>query len=392
MDAISRLKTLTAPMQLEPAEDSGCPVLSGSGSEAVVVSHATLPSGGQIRLLKTLLTSVCERNCFYCPCRAGRDTPRASFQPDEFASLFMNLQRAGAVDGLFISSGIAGGGVRTQDRILHTAEILRHRMGFRGYLHLKLMPGAEKAQVEQAMRLADRVSINLEAPNPRWLSELAPRKQFMEELMQPLRWAEEIRCSQPGCLGWKGRWPSSTTQFVVGANGESDLEYLGTTEHLIRRFGLKRAYYSAFKPVEDTPLEDHPATSLMREHRLYQASYLLRDYGFELEDLPFEDGGNLPLQLDPKLAWAQTHLADRPVEINRASRSELLRIPGFGPKAVEAVLAARRIRTLQDISALTRLGIQAERAARFILLNGRRPAHQPMLFSFTVSSSAFGAT
>ncbi len=392
MDALQRLQTLTAPMQLEPAEDTGCPMLSGSGTEAVVVSRAALPTGGHIRLLKTLLTSVCERNCFYCPCRAGRDTPRASFRPDEFAGLFMNLQRSGVVDGLFISSGIAGGGVRTQDRILHTAEILRRRLGFRGYLHLKLMPGAEKAQVEQAMRLADRVSINLEAPNPRWLSELAPRKQFMDELMQPIRWAEEIRRTQSDHLGWNGRWPSSTTQFVVGANGESDLEYLGTTETLIRRFGLKRAYYSAFKPVENTPLQDHAAASLTREHRLYQASFLLRDYGFDLEDLPFEGSGNLPLQLDPKLAWAQTHLAERPLEINRASRSELLRIPGFGPKAVEAVLAARRIRALQDISALTRLGIQAERAAPFILLNGHRPARQPMLFNFAAPAPAFGAT
>lgn len=382
MEALQRLKLLTAPMDLEPAEESGCPILSGHGDESIVVSRASLPTGRQIRLLKTLLTSVCERNCYYCPCRAGRDTRRASFRPDEFAGLFMNLQRCGVVDGLFISSGIAGGGVTTQDLILDTAEILRKRMGFRGYLHLKLMPGAERDQVEHAMRLADRVSINLEAPNPRWLSELAPRKHFMPELMQPLRWAEEIRRNRPAWMGWNGHWPSSTTQFVVGANGESDLEYLGATAYLIGELSLKRAYYSAFRPVENTPLQDHAPGSLVRQQRLYQASYLLRDYGFDLEDLPFEPSGNLSLDQDPKLAWAKLHLAEHPLEINHASRSELLRVPGFGPKAVEAVLNARRIRTLQDASSLSRLGIQVERASQFILLNGRRPARQETLFSF----------
>src|SRR5262249_49203893 len=159
-------------------------------------------------------------------------------------------------EGTFLSSGIAGGGIRTQDRLLDTADILRRKLRFRGYIHLKIMPGAEKAQVERAMQLADRVSVNLEAPNTRSLARLAPHKQFLEELLQPLKWVEEIRKNQPAEKGWGGRWPSTTTQFVVGGADESDLEILTTTAWLNQNVRLKRAYFSAFRPISDTPLEN----------------------------------------------------------------------------------------------------------------------------------------
>jgi predicted DNA-binding helix-hairpin-helix protein len=243
-------------------------------------------------------------------------------------------------------------------------------------LHLKLMPGAQKAQVERSMQLADRVSVNLEAPNTQRLERLAPRKNFMEELLQPLRWVEEIRRSQPAHLGWKGRWPSMTTQFVVGAAGESDLELLSTTAHLTQQLRLSRAYFSAFSPIEDTPLDHLPPESPLRQNRLYQASFLLRDYGFSLEDLPFEGQGDLPRQVDPKLAWARNHLSNAPVEINTASRESLLRIPGIGPKNAEAILAARRKGHLHALEDLKKLGITPSRAAPFILLDGRRPMQQ----------------
>jgi predicted DNA-binding helix-hairpin-helix protein len=378
MDAIERLKLLSSDMDLEPAEDTGCPRLDApsSHSEKFVLSQAVLPNGKRIRLLKSLLTSACERNCYYCPFRAGRDFRRATFKPEEFARLFMNLDRSGVAQGVFLSSGVVAGGIHTQDRLLDTADILRRRMGYRGYIHLKIMPGAERSQVEQAMQLADRVSINLEAPNTHRLGLLAPGKLFIDELLQPLRWVEEIRRRHAPDLGWNGRWPSSSTQFVVGAAGESDLELVTTSQNLYRHQRLGRVYYSRFNPIQDTPLEDLPATSPQREHRLYQASFLLRDYGFETEELPFDPSGNLPLDLDPKLAWAKVNLSERPLEINRATRHDLLRVPGIGPKSALAIISARRQKTFKDLSSLYKLGIDAARAAPFILLDGIRPVYQ----------------
>lgn len=376
MNAIDRLRLLTSQMHLEPAEDALCPELSSRKQDEVYVSSAALPNGKRISMLKTLLTSACERNCYYCPFRAGRDMRRATFKPDEFARVFMYLHKAGAAEGMFLSSGVVNGGMRTQDQILATAEILRHKYQFKGYLHLKIMPGVEKAQVEQAMLLADRVSVNLEAPNDARLQQLAPKKQFMKELMQPLRWAEQIRQEQSPHKAWKETWPSSVTQFVVGAVGDTDVEILSTTENLHRQSGLTRAYFSAFNPIEDTPLENHAPTPQIRQNRLYQASYLLRDYGFNLEDLPFEGQGTLPLETDPKTAWAKANLTHHPVEVNQASRSELLRIPGIGPKSANVILSARRQRRLNDLSMLGKLGILAKKASPYILLDGKRPERQ----------------
>lgn len=377
MDAtLERLKMLTAQMHLEPAEDALCPQIPARRQDDIYVGQASLPNGQKIKLLKTLLTSACERNCNYCPFRAGRDFRRATFKPDEFAQTFMALHRAGAADGLFISSGIANGGITTQDKLIATAEILRQKYQYEGYLHLKIMPGAERAQVERAMQIADRVSINLEAPNTKRLEMLAPKKQFLEELVEPLRWVDEIRRDQPDILGWRGHWPSSVTQFVVGAVGENDLELLHTTDYLYRKLHLRRAYFSPFNPIPDTPLENQPAESVKREHRLYEASFLLRDYGFGLEELPFEGDGNLPLNTDPKLAWAQTNLAETPIEINRASRSQLLRVPGIGLKGVEAILSGRRQNNIRSLVELRKIGVNPTRAAPFILLDGKRPAYQ----------------
>ncbi|OGO59637.1 MAG: hypothetical protein A2029_10985 [Chloroflexi bacterium RBG_19FT_COMBO_47_9] len=380
MNAIDRLNLLTAQMHLEPAEDSLCPKLSPRQRDSVFVSPAVLPNGKRISLLKTQLTSVCERNCFYCPFRAGRDFRRATFSPDEFGQTFIALHKAHIAEGIFLSSGIINGGINTQNNLIDTAEILRNKLSYKGYLHLKIMPGAERGQVERAMQLADRVSINLEAPNSQRLQQLAPLKKFTEELLLPLRWVEEIRQTQPAYHGWNSHWPSSVTQFVVGAVGDTDLELLSTTQYLYRQYNLKRAYYSAFHPIEDTPLENLPATSPMREARLYEASFLIRDYGFDLEDLPFDQTGNLPLNTDPKLAWARVNLSAHPIDINHADRQELLRIPGIGPKSANAIITARRQNRLHDIQELRGLGINARRAAPFILLDGRRPAYQATLW------------
>ena len=295
MDALSRLKLLSDQMVLEPGEEhcsSGLvPSLPVSKSKDIFIHPAIVPGGQKILLLKTLLTSACERDCFYCPFRSGRDFRRATFRPEEFANLFVNLVHSKMAQGIFLSSGVAGGGIRTQDQLLDTAEILRIKLGFRGYIHLKIMPGAEKAQVERAMQLADRVSINLEAPNTERLARLAPHKVFLEELLRPLRWVDEIRRTTPPTKAWNGRWPSTVTQFVAGGADESDLELLTTTTWLTKNVNLKRAYFSAFHPIPDTPLENKPAVDPLREHRLYQASFLLRDYGFDLEELPFSNSG-----------------------------------------------------------------------------------------------------
>jgi predicted DNA-binding helix-hairpin-helix protein len=395
MDAVNKLKTVATQMHLELAEEvkpiprptakesvapCGQVVPPGSSSnkkKSLGVYNAVIPGGKTVPMLKTLLTSACERNCYYCPFRAGRNYRRTTFKPEEMAKTFMDMHRAGMVQGMFLSSGIVGGGIRTQDKLLATAEILRKKHRFSGYLHLKVMPGAEKAQVERAMQLADRLSVNLEAPNDRHLQALAPHKQFTQELLQPLQWIEEIRRNQPGTAGWNGRWPSTTTQFVVGGVDESDLEILTTTEYLYQKLHLRRAYFSAFSPVPDTPLENRQAEDPMRQHRLYQASFLFRDYGFDLEELPFAEAGNLPLDVDPKEGWARSHLVHRPVDVNRASRQELLRVPGIGPKNAQAILVARRQGKLRHLHDLQKIGVRTTKwLAPYVLFDGKRPPHQ----------------
>jgi len=386
MDSLEKLRLLAPEADLEPAEEvlpngrrtgpAASPALPGC-------LHQAHTPHGPIVLLKGLLSNACERNCLYCPFRAGRDFRRASFAPDELAAVFHRLYQAGLAQGLFLSSGLVGGGVRTQDQIIATAEILRRKYRFTGYLHLKIMPGAEPEQIRQTMLLADRVSINLEAPTPERLALLAPRKDFLEELFRPLRQVEEVRREVGGRPGpWKSlhrSGPSLSTQFVVGPAGESDEELLRTTAYLFRHLHLARAYFSAFRPIPDTPLEARPAENPRRERRLYQASYLLRDYGFSVEELPLDKNGRLPLEEDPKLAWARRHLLESPVEVNTASRQELLRVPGIGPRLADRLLAARRLGRLRDLQDLGKLGIPVARAAPFILLDGRRPACQPPL-------------
>jgi predicted DNA-binding helix-hairpin-helix protein len=260
--------------------------------------------------------------------------------------------------------------------LIDTADILRNKLYFRGYIHLKIMPGSEFAQVERAMQLADRISINLEAPTTERLEKLAPRKQFVEELLQPLKWINYIRRSQPPTQGCNKQWPSSVTQFVVSAVGETDIELLATTEYLYTQLRLKRAYYSSFNPILDTPLENIPPGSPLREHRLYEASFLLRDYGFNLEELPFNQDGHLPQDVDPKYAWARLNLINHPIEINSVEKHELLHIPGIGPKSASAILSARIKNKIVHPEELSALGVNLNRATPFILVNGKKAAFQ----------------
>lgn len=380
MDAIEKLQTLSQAGELDAGEP-GCLQRPGrEKSDSIVLTRSTMRGGKSAILLKSLLTSFCENNCLYCPFRSGRDFPRESFTPDEFAELAVNLTKAGLIQGIFLSSGVAGSGNITQDRLIKTAEILRKKKNYRGYLHLKIMPGSDFDQVFSAMQLADRVSVNLEAPNADRLQYLAPGKNFQDELMRPLIWTDFIRRNFSPHAVWKNRWPSSSTQFIVGCAGESDRELLETTQKMHREHNLERAYFSAFRPHQDTPLEDHPASTYRREQRLYQADYLIRDYGFSQEELVFNPEGNLLMDKDPKIAWANEKLSDQRIEINHANREELLRIPGIGPAGADQIIRERRNGPIRDLGTLKKWGIHTGRTEKFILLNGRCPPSQPALF------------
>ncbi len=350
------------------------PFQSHSLSECI--TQVSTPTGKK-PILKTMLTTACERNCNYCPFRAGRSrTPRVTFSPDEMARGFETLHGAGQVDGLFLSSGIIKGSITTQDKLLDTADIIRRKQHYRGYIHLKIMPGAEYDQLYRAMQLADRVSVNLEGATQARLDALAPKKDFNRELLQMLTSAEAIRRAHP-----HERLARTVTQFVVGAVGDTDVELLSTSDNLYRYAGLTRAYYSSFRPVIQTPFENLPASDRLREHRLYQASFLLRDYQWELEDLSFEGGGNLRLDVDPKRAWADASLRLAPIDLMLAAPEQLLRVPGIGPVSAQTIVKARRVGNLRDLEDLRKLGIHgSEGMAAYVTFGGHKPIAQLSLF------------
>ena len=380
LDTMTKLAQMGEATTYEPAGDlpqqERRRVPYQSRSLAECITNVATPKGS-LPILKTMVTTACERNCYYCPFRAGRSQmKRLTFSPDELGRGFDTLQRDGHVKGMFLSSGIIKGSVTTQDKIIDTAEIVRGRYHYRGYLHLKVMPGIEYGQLYRLMQLANRVSVNLEGPTQERLNALAPKKDFQRELLSMLQLAEEIRRTHP-----YEKLAGTVTQFVVGAVGDTDLELLSLSNRLYRQYGLTRAYYSGFSPVIQTPFENLPATDPLREHRLYQASFLLRDYGWKVEDLPFLTDGNMQLDMDPKRAWAERYLREAPIEIMKASRQQLMRVPGIGPVGADTILKARRLGRLSDLSHLRQLNINApEQAAPYLLLDGHRPAIQLSLF------------
>ena len=324
-------------------------------------------------VLKTMMTTACERNCHYCVFRAGRaKTRRVTFSPDEMATAFDTMQGARQVDGLFLSSGIVKGSVTTQDKIIDTADIIRNKQGYRGYIHLKIMPGIEYDQLFRSMQLANRISVNLEAPTSARLAALAPKKVFVEELVQMLQWAQQIRSDNRHL-----KLASSVTQFVVGAVGDTDLELLSMSDKLYSQAKLARVYYSAFSPVPGTPFENLPPAEAIREFRLYQSSFLLRDYAWDVEELPFMRDGNLPTDVDPKQAWADENLRHQPIEVMTAEREQLLRIPGVGPVGAEAIIRSRRRGALTELIHLKQIGSRSpHKLANYVLLDGVQPVRQ----------------
>jgi predicted DNA-binding helix-hairpin-helix protein len=281
--------------------------------------------------------------------------------------MFMDLHGRSMVTGLFLSSAISSGAGATMERMIKAVEILRLRMGFRGYVHLKILPGAGFDYVERAVQLATRVSVNLEAPSGERLQRISKGKNF-DDLLLRMKWVKSLASNSRRLTA------GQTTQFVVGAADESDKEILKLTDRLYGDLDLSRVYYSAFQPVMNTPLEDHPATPPMREHRLYQVDFLLRKYGFAFDELVFQKDGNLPLDLDPKMVWALGHPERFPVEINKASCQDLLRVPGIGPKSASRILSARLKGKLYNIEELKAMRVLVKRASPFILIDGRMPS------------------
>ncbi len=315
-------------------------------------------------VFRVLMSSRCEWNCTYCPLRAGNDAPRAELTPEELAKAFLPRYEAGAAQGLFLSSAVSGGVGGAVGRMLDGVELLRKRHAYTGYVHVKLLPGVAASDLERAAKLADRVSLNLEAPGPEYLARISPERSWEHDLLARLRWASEWQRA--------GALPSGiATQFVVGAAGEHDRDLLLSGAWLYRDLGLRRVYFSPFRPLVGTPLAEAAATPQRRVQRLQEADWLMRDYGFGAAELPFRGAGDLPLHLDPKLAWALANPQRFPVELNRAAREELLRVPGLGPTGVARILRLRQIGPFRELSQLDSLGPAARRARDFVTLNGR---------------------
>ncbi|TKJ46372.1 radical SAM protein [Candidatus Aerophobetes bacterium Ae_b3b] len=320
--------------------------------------------GSCVRLFKVLQSNACEGNCFYCANRKDRNFQRINFRPDELAKLFLQYYSKGLVDGLFLSSAINRSVDLSEERMFETVQLLRTRYGYRGYIHYKVLPGTDESIIDAAARLADRLSLNLEAPSAKHLAELSPSKNYASDLVGGLEKIARINRQKPLKAG-------ITTQLVVGAARETDREILNLSGRLYEDYKLWRVYYSAFMPILDTPLEELPPCSPLREYRLYQADFLLRRYGFTPQELPFEKNGNLPQDCDPKLVWALRHQDKFPMEINKADFHELLRVPGIGIISARRIVETRKQEKFTRLDQLRKTGALTTRAGNFLTLQGR---------------------
>jgi predicted DNA-binding helix-hairpin-helix protein len=335
--------------------------------------------GMRMSLLRILMTNACSYNCHYCPMRRDRPMPRTLLKPEELVRIFLEAHRRGWCQGLFITTGIPGRPTKVMDDLVQVLELLRERHRFGGYIHVKLVPGGEMAQIDRLTALASRVSLNFEAPCGASLAKIAPEKSFsttlhdFERVRKLVVLEREAQAQgKPRDLLHPGGASGMTMQFVVGATPDTDRTLLATISGLKAGGGVHHPHFSGFRPISDTPLEGAPATPALREHRLYQASYLLGEYGFEPDEVVYEPGGNLPLARDPKCAWALAHPEWFPVEVTTASYEELVRVPGIGPLAARRIVAQRNAVTFRGLSDLRKLGVLTTRAGGFLTLRGRR--------------------
>lgn len=351
----------------------------GLGStEGMGICHSYTPDGRCVSLLKILLTNYCIYDCQYCVNRITSDTPRARFTPEEVVKLTMDFYRRNYIEGLFLSSGIIQDSDYTMGQMVEVAKTLRKREQFNGYIHLKTIPNASDELIHQAGLYADRLSINIELPTEGDLKQLAPEKKRadLEKSMNRIRMVRDEHESdrRNGIKAPKFVPAGQSTQMIVGATASTDRDILDTSSQLYSLHRLRRVYYSAFSPIPHAdarlPGQSPP---LIREHRLYQADWLLRFYGFEASELTTPDHLNLDLDIDPKLAWALRNRAMFPIDINRSPRELLLRVPGIGEKGAKRIIKTRRHHAIRDED-LPRIGIVYKKARPFITTADRHAA------------------
>jgi len=335
--------------------------------------------GMKMSLLRILMTNACSYNCHYCPMRRDRPMPRTLLKPEELVRIFLGAHQRGWCEGLFITTGIPGRPVKVMDDLIQVLELLRERHRFRGYIHVKLVAGSETSQIDRLTALASRVSLNFEAPCGKSLAQIAPEKSFSTTLHDfervrslVVRERAEQAHGKPRDPLHPGGASGMTMQFVVGATSDSDQRLLHTITSLKAPGGVHHPQFSAFRPISNTPMEGVPAAPALREHRLYQAAHLLSSYGFTPEEVIYESNGNLPLSLDPKSAWALAHPELFPVEVQRASHEELLRVPGIGPTAARRLVEQRGSVLVRGLGDLRKLGVITNRAGGFLTLRGKR--------------------
>lgn len=331
--------------------------------------HSFTPDGRCVSLFKTLYTNACSHQCNYCPNGAGchRKAAKYAYEPEELANITLTLYKGNYIEGLFLSSGIGGNEDETMEKMIETVELLRKKYLFRGYVHLKILPGASEEHIKNAMGLADRLSINIEATSESYMKELSPTKDYRNDILQKQR---TIRDQSRKTLLPAGQ----TTQIVVGAVGETDKEIFQRTIYEYNEMALKRVYYSVFTPIEGTSFQDHARQPLWREHRLYQMDWLYRVYNLPKKEIEkaFDDTGFLP-DTDPKMAIAKQTM-DSPIDPNNADYDELLKVPGIGPRSAERIIMARGTKKITKSRELQALGVRIKRAKPFLEINGWRDA------------------
>lgn len=339
------------------------------------ICHSWSDDGRCISLLKLLFTNYCIYDCAYCVNRASNDLPRAAFTPDELVDITMNFYRRNYIEGLFLSSAIFKSENHTMELLLKAVKKLRDEENFNGYIHLKAIPGADDRLIKEAGKYVDRMSVNIELPSDKGLKLLAPQKN-RKAIIKPMGLIESnIRQRREEKKKYKST-PNfvpggQTTQLIVGATPDNDLNILTLTESLYKQFRLKRVYYSAYVPVSSHPnLPTIGSPPLLREHRLYQADWLLRFYGFRANELLNGKNPNFDENLDPKCDWALRNIHEFPIEINRADYETLLRVPGIGVKSAKKIVMARRYNSLA-YDDLKKIGIVLKRAKYFITCKGR---------------------